>query len=539
MPASQAGRRGFESHRPLHFSAVSREDGLISAAELIFLFFLTLAVSPLSAQVSPDPYQPFREGEVLNFSGVDQYLGDLPPDIQRFSENREYHNLNGSGAGLPGWNLNNPQNHPGIGAFSTSSGLFFEDIANPFGMTPFLSNFPGGWTADWFDLPSEAWLGPEGAAGAVVVRDLTTQDETHLKYSGGIAGNISENGFFEMDAKNYSFSLSARQTNSNGISSSDPSYGLEASAVPYQDDFWQLSLLGLALQESSTLNWAVLSPKLTWTDGEWLTATLKPYWAFSTDGDQSVQEGGGRLRGKIDLAEMIQSQWGMGLDFQNWSLSGISSQVSKGYVQNSEWIDLIGVLTAHGSFRFDFSNEVPTEFSWVSGVKFVQDDWNIFLEGSKSVQPNGDLLEAEGGVGFQNDNRWRLRFGYLHLALPSGNQDGGRGQGEFLVPLPRVLGISSFETQWTIECLEDSAGNWDYDFGSEMRLNFSDRSSVWVLLRKTLGMNLAGEWGAEWRWKPYLGLYAYVSQSPTGNVSWPDSGFSSPTIVGLGLRGEL
>ena len=503
---------------------------------MIISFFLVL---PLNAQVISDPYQPFHEGETLNLHGVAQYLGDLPPDIQRFTQNQEFHSIAGEGVNLLGWDPFNSNADSNIEYFSQSPGLFFEDIPNPFGARPYLLNLPGGWTADWFGLPSSAWWGPEGNRGALVIREPKLQDESHFRFSGGIEGNISENGFLEVNSKNYGISASMRQTNTEKAASSFLSSGFQATTLPYQDSNWKLSLSGMALQESSNIYWDVIDSPLSWDDGEWFSARLAPYFAASSDGNQTVEEGGGRLDGLINFAGLVQSQWGVGLTFQNWHSSGLNNQVQSGFVQNSEWLDAIGVLSAHGVFRFDFNDNDPTQFNWLGGLKLLQDDWNVFLEGAKSVVKTGDDLQLEAGLGCQHNDQWRCHLEYLHLELPGGNLDGGRGQIDLNMFFPSTFFASSLKLGFSSEGLLNTQGNWGVDSEIEFNVYFPDKSSIWALLRNLDGNDWRWEMGSEWRFQTSTGFYAYLVQSPSDDYSWPDPGFSSPTSGGLGVRGEF
>jgi hypothetical protein len=512
---------------------------LLSAPKLTLALLILPRFFPLCAQVTPDPYLPFRQGETVAFPGVTQYLGDLPPDIQTFPANREFHSLAGEGAELPGWDYSNPQAGSRSGFFSASSGLFYGDIPNPFGAAPFLPEIPGGFPVDWFDLPSAAWWGPQAAGGALVIRDTEFSDQPQGRTTVGIAGNIAENGFLEMQEKDFAFSASVRQNNSSADPTSFPAYGFQGKVLALRDPAWGLSLSALAIQESPSLYWTVFDPQLTWYDGQWFSASLKPYLAFSGAGDQTVQEGGGLLDGKMDLAGFAQSQWGAGFSLQNWDSGEVSSQERKFFLQNSEWADALGMVLAHASFRLDFSNENPTQFNWLAGVKMVQDDWTLFGEGSRSTLPAGDVLQLEAGLGCQSADRWRWHLEYLRLQLPAGNQDGGRALGEVHFFLPARFVASSLSLRWEGEYLQDPSGNGSLDSGAELDLFFPGQSRIWCLGRKPAGDLWFWEWGGEWRWQTNAGVYAYLSQGPPGEVSWPDPGFSSPTTGGLGFRGEF
>jgi hypothetical protein len=512
---------------------------LFSVPIISFVLLIIFQFFSLHAQVSSDAYQPFGEGEIVGFPGVTQYLGDLPPEIRRLPDEREFHSLVGEGAELPGWDFFNTQAKSGIGYFSRSPGLFFDDIPNPFGAAPFVPKIPGGWSTLWFDMPSAAWWGPMGAGGALVIQKNEFTDETKGRFSSGISGDISENGFFEMNNSDIAFSGSLRQNSTNRDISSFPSYGIQGVILPFHDSSYVFSLSALALQEAQDIYWTVFTPKLNWDDGQWLTMSLNPFLALTGYGDQKVQEGGGLLNGRLNLAGLAESQWGFGYNFQDWSMDSRSNPVQKAYIQNSEWVDAIGILLAHGAFRVDFSNDSSTQFNWLAGLKMIRDDLNLFLESSKSVETEGDVLQWEAGLGWQSAERWNWILEYLNLQFSSENEKGGRVQGKINFPFSIRSPINSLSLRLDGEVLQDQTGNWSSDSGVEFDFLFWGKSRIWILSRKPAGSDWFWEAGGEWRFQKVLGVYAYLSQGGVGENSWPDTGLSTPTSGGLGLRGEF
>ncbi len=493
-----------------------------------------ISVSPSQAQVTADPFQPFQEGEVIDFPGAGQYLGDLPPDIQRLSTDREYESLQGAGAGLPGWDFSNPGLSGGF--YSRSPGLVFENIPNPFGASPYLNHLAGGLTADWFALPSAAWWGPAAAGGAIILRPGLSSDGVSTFFSTGIAGNLNENLYLKIADKDGSFTLFGKDSQFSDFNPSDNSRGILGEVNIIKNSSYVLSLDGLTFGNDENLYWSVLAPRFTWLGGDFFTLDFEPYLAYSGEGGQNVQETGGMLNGDFNLAGLAQSQLGIGFVSQDWNPQPVNPTIQKSYLQNSEWIDLIGVLLAQAAFRCDFIGDQTSQFSWLSGLKFVQDNWNFFAEASKSVQSNGDFLQWEIGTAQQQNDMWRWDLEYLLFEVPSGDSSGLRGHGAISIPVSNQLGLEHLVFHLSLQDVWNPTEDSSYDLGGELDLELKGKSKVWCLFRKLQNVDWLGELGGEWRILSSVGVYAYLDHRPSGDLSWPEEGFSSPTFVGLGLR---
>jgi hypothetical protein len=506
---------------------------------IFILFCLFIHSHSLTAQIVSDPYQPFRGGETIGFPFIEQYLGDLPPDLQRFPQEREFHSLNELSGELVGWNISNTTTENSPKENLALPGMFFEDVPNPFGAAAYMRNLPGGWTTDWFNLPSQASWGPQASRGAIIIREPSLHESSMNSFSLGIGGNVSENGLLISQSSGYGLSVFSRQTNSTDDPSSFPSSGLLGKFGLSEDANWRISLSALTLQETQNLYWHVISPSFVWDDGEFLSASFKPFLSFSGNGETQVQETGGIFNGKFNAAGIGQSQWGGGIHFLNENNSAGIVSNPKGYIQNSEWLDGIGVVLAHGIFRVDFFDDQSSEFSWIGGLKYVLGDWSLFAEGAKSLQTLGDDTEWEAGISDRYNNQWRWDFEFLDRNMGEINFEGGRGNSELLFPISIKDFIKRVSVRISAEDLQDNLKNWTFDFGADLEVLFQDKSKVYLLFHSPQ----TGEWmlegGIDWRLQHSLGIYAYLTHAEGAVESWLDLGSSPPTFGGLGLRGEF
>ncbi len=142
-------------------------------------------------------------------------------------------------------------------------------------------------------------------------------------------------------------------------------------------------------------------------------------------------------------------------------------------------------------------------------MKYIWDDWSLFLEGAKSLQLSGDNTQWEVGIRNQHNGIWRWDLEYVNLNLPNALYEGGRGSGEVQIPVSGKEIIRDLSLRVTTEDLQTDQGNWLFDLGTELDLFLRGASKVWVFFHTAPYSEWMLEGGISWQFKPSLGFYAY------------------------------
>ena len=138
------------------------------------LSILVLLPNLMEAQVTPDPWRPFNEGQVIDLPAMSIYLGDMNHTVDFLSDENDEHTMTGLLATEVGWT--NPASSTQIGLRSDSPGILFGGIAYPFNSATIMNWIPACGNLVAFDFPASAWWGPKARrSGRNTASDNTTE----------------------------------------------------------------------------------------------------------------------------------------------------------------------------------------------------------------------------------------------------------------------------------------------------------------------------------------------------------------------------
>ena len=276
MPASQAGRRGFESHRPLHFLRCDPTNlfspPILTRPFTLWFFFALALFSPhfLKAQTAPD-----NSSAVLFPSGEEDSIA-LPYAIQVLDRQEGLTSISGLLSTQVGWPDDLGRGREGFGV--AAPGLLFEGIAYPLQSREIFNWMPALGPLELLNLPAQAWWGPESSSGAVQIREPRFSDQSSGQFTawggtgalGGLTGQYSDSAL----AIASNIRRSPWTDSSNVVQSA---LGLEAKIQFLTDDVWDLSSGFLGFQNGDGENWAAWVGDFQWSDQNFQTLRLRPF----------------------------------------------------------------------------------------------------------------------------------------------------------------------------------------------------------------------------------------------------------------------
>jgi hypothetical protein len=304
------------------------------------LFPTAAGANPLTA----DRGRPFGEGQVLGFPGADYYVGDLSHDLC----------------------VADP-----AAALSDEALLVFDGIACPLTGLKAGGIFPGGvGTVEFHDFPAAAWWGPGASNGAIQLRAPLFDPD--LPSSSGVWAGVP-----------YLCGTSLLLSGTEGVLSGAVRRKTHIGDDP-EDTSWTAAwrarrilpgntrLFGGALDLGSVTGdrWSALY-------GEWRQGIGNfNEWVFQTHlqrakaGGTEARVAGGEIRYLFNMAGFIESQLSAGGDFLGLSEAGGGFKgKGKGFVQNTESFDALGLVMGDIEFRTDFERGWVPACSLAGGLQ--------------------------------------------------------------------------------------------------------------------------------------------------------------------------
>ena len=96
---------------------------------------------------------------------------------------------------------------------------------------------------------------------------------------------------------------------------------------------------------------------------------------------------------------------GAGFDHEDEKSAAGPTQTNKGFIQTTEFIDVLGPINFDSAFRFDFSSVADTQFSALLGLQVVEGLFTFSGDYAKGVLefPQEDLQQVD--LGFHSSHR--------------------------------------------------------------------------------------------------------------------------------------
>ncbi len=469
---------------------------------VLFTYFVCWNI--VYGQNEIDTFQPFHQGMPLLLPGSSTYLSDIPHDVNWLDDHEKYRSLLGTLLNYSDWSYGTNKNTQ-----EPAPGLLFEEIPYPlksnsiFGWFPMLSN------SEWMDMPAMAWWGRGFSTGGVQILD--GRDDKSI---GGWLGNNGNVG----GAVNYcneTFSLSGTYQHSINLNEINEDMAGVAKVKWLETDSQQL--LGAFLGSVDSVNnyWCVA--KLNWSlnTGDFQTLKIIPYYQSAADIESNAQVLGGIVNYDINLAGLIDSQFGIGENRTLKISNGITDDSNNGYLQNTEKIDALGMLNIDLAFRLDFSSEMPTDFSTIIGIKKTINNLDLIGGYYKSVSGYNfsDIQTVELGFNIHDLETWSSSLKYLHRDTDLGTFDGGVFQLVFNTSIPKELLIKSFELNVKQVELKNNQELWTFDTSFEIAVRIIEEMKLWFKYRNIdiSRQDFYGESGLEYEIGKTISLFVFQS----------------------------
>ena len=449
---------------------------IIAIACRIMMLALPLWTATLSSaeNLTSDRGRPFGEGEILGFPGVDYFEGDLSHEL-RVTDPLLARLTLGEWA-----QVSLPRVNPFSGA--APSALVFEGIPCPILSSEFSGIFPSGFgSVEFHDFPAAAWWGPTAGNGAVQCRAPLFDPDT--PWIAGAWAGVQDRSGVHLRFPGDALTASAAARPGKG---SDDSQGLDVWTMSARGRYsvsesLHLSAGGVDLRTISGARWTSLYGELKKGTGSFNEWFLKPYYQRAKAGSIEVSEGGAEGRYLFNMAGFIESQLVAGGAVVSREDAVQSEQVGRGYIQNTESFDALGLVMGDLAMRTDYERGRRPSFSVVTGVQGRYGPIGIF----SSFERSGRRIAAIAGRQERLGIRFRPGDPYdISLYASEGESSvwgGFHGPGaalrcELRDPLPPVV----WRTTATVEAqtlltaragrVREAFGEVGFDLGAVSRL---------------------------------------------------------------------
>jgi hypothetical protein len=536
MPASQAGRRGFESHRPLHFSQNSMKKNSLTNESIFFCLFVFFS-NPvlLLSQVTADDSRPFGQGQVIDLPGTTDYLGDLPHEITVINDPVPYHTITGLSAAQVGW-MGSGGMYP-TGSNSTGVGVFFDDIPYPFPSAAILNWIPSTGSFEFLDFPAGAWWGPCASTGAVQLQlpALPEKSETFGSIWGGSEGLWGGVGQYQ----NEILSVNGNYQHEALIDSNSADTFSTLSKINWiKNDSFKLESGFLGSQWLSNDSWYSFFTSIKLDGANFQSFQIKPFFQSAQFGGQNVKEMGSHIQYQFNMAGLFESHLIGGWSRDYFGSSPGSVDLNKEFVQNTEAFDALGFISGDLAFRWDFSNDSETIFSTLLGLQGSLGDWLLLGDYAKGTDTTllEDVQQADFGVRYQPDNILNFSCKYIHEQIGTTVLNGGRIKFQLDHDSPLLMVFKKMRLELTEQCLQEQWGTWTNDVGGKLQFSLFQRDHFWFEGRDVSNQPFYKEMGTDYFLNDYLKIFISVANLDNIPVSWPDPISLEGRIFWLGIE---
>ncbi len=501
---------------------------------------IPLLAPPFSfAQVEEDLGRPFDQGRVCLVPGSSDYLDDIAHDISLLNTEPSWNTLGGTLSSHAGW-THGISLGPG-GLQNYAPGQAFEDIPCPFASMDLLNGMPTAGTAEWLNFPAAAWWGKNTGAGLLQIQAPLSPaaDETSASAWGG--SGPSGGGWLHDHQPDFYLDASVRDASLNSDFSDKGSFTVVSKRQWLDDGSSVLQSGFLGTQTSSKDYWYLFSSDWVLKTADFQSLQLKPFVQAAKLGDETLQEGGGFLRYHFNAGGLFESQIGMGGFLDSPAHGAQGPARASGFIQNTEFVDALGMANLDLAFRLDFPDSAPSQFSAVLGARKTQGSFTFIGDYSRNEAPTDSTLiqQTDLGIRVQEKSDWSTTFQYILQCLGSQEYPGGSFSAEWDPSglFYRVLNRSRVEFE--IKELQSPSSFWFFDSSLRFVIETFQKTKFWFEGREIQNVGFLCSAGVEYQWSRELGISLAGENLGQKPYSWPDPDMILGAVFKCGLKVKL
>jgi hypothetical protein len=297
----------------------------------------------------------------------------------------------------------------------------------------------------------------------------------------------------------------------------------------------------LAAQWMGRGDWFAGFTKVKFDLADFQELVWKPYFQKADQDGVSVQNFGNELYYHLNVAGLVESQLAGGWNRLESNRGTFLNPQNRGFVQNADLVDVLGIANLLFAFREDFSDQIDPVTNFSIGLKGkLTDEWIL----------NGDLQTAAwqagmgdrtADLGFENllDPKLSLDYGYVHQQIGPLVWDGFTIKARWKNGVLPLLYGRPISLEVGTEGLWDQLGDPLWDWSGKLLWEFIPGWGGWVGGRKTADQPWWTEIGVNIPWAEHLRSIIWVSNlnglSPGSNDLYESPGLG----VHAGLEGEF
>jgi hypothetical protein len=503
---------------------------------LVLALFAFVSGKPVGAQDlvplgSPDSVQDFAQSDTVFLPATTDDLGALPYRIQLTHSQDGFNSVAGLLSGQVGWGNDLGQGLAGLRVLSP--GLLFEGVAYPLANRNILNWMPALGSMEFLNFPAQAWWGPEAAAGAIQFREpeLGNSPVGQLTLWGGTGG--FGDFFGKYSDSNLAITGDYRHSPDTDFSDTvQQTFAVQAKTQLLNDDEWNIHAGFLGAQNETGDNWYSWVGDLQWSDQNFQSIRLRPYFQTARAQNQQADEFGSRLDYDVDLAGALEGNWALGF-------SHLSSDEGKneGYIQNTDLIDVLGDFTLNAAFRIDFSSVQNSNFSTLLGLQYNLGIITLLGDYATGLDPlSGFSIQQEDlGAKIHLETKDELDLLYNHQYNSQVVLNGGTVKfmkGFELLDGPVLEEASlDLEAQWLKSIFGQNFGDVSFEFNGRLFRSLRVRINARVIQDAPW----VGTASLAYPVEPQLTLFITGQNLGNNPVSWPESDFQP----GFNLMGGM
>ena len=498
------------------------------------LFFL-LIPKIIFSQVEPDFSRPFNQGSVILLPGTSAYSGDLPHSI--------FTNPERPTDSIAGW-LGPHAGWFGLSGASSSGfrpsapGLFFEGIPYPFPSFDILSWLPVNASFQFLDFPAASWWGTKGSAGAVQFDfpKLNKMVSDEFTFWGGNEEIFGVSNIFKYTDASI---LLNYQHGTQTLTSGSGKVGIQSSYHWLEKDSMVLETGLMAAQNTNNDNWYSVFTSLLFPNANFQTLQIKPFFQTAQSKGKTIQEIGGQINYHLNLGGFVESHLGFG--YSQLFPDGDLSRTNKGYVQGTALGDFLGMATFDAAFRFDFSNQDNTLFSYLIGLQGNDGNFTLFCDIGKNPfeNKNGEWLKLNAGLRFQPDANLSSTLKIIYQELGGNSTNGLYFSGQIGERRPLLMIFQRMMLKIEEQLFIDPTGTSTMDSCGTIQVSFFKQDNFYARGRMISGHPPYLEIGGDYEFSKDLFFFAALINLGNVPVFWNDPDQAKGVVFRAGINGQF
>jgi hypothetical protein len=363
---------------------------------LVLAFSIFLSANPVEAQ-------DFAQSDYVFLPATTDDLGALPYRIHLVQQADGLNSVQGLLSTQVGWTNDLGQGASGLGALPP--GLLFEGIAYPLSNRDILNWIPAMGTMELLNFPAQAWWGPRASAGAVQFREPDLSGSRTGQYTAWGGTHGFGDFFGEYSDPDFSLSENYRHTPFTDFSDhNQQTFGLQAKVQLLNDDEWNLHGGFLGFQNWTGDNWYSWVGDFQWSDQNFQSIRLRPYFQTARAQNEQADEFGGHLDYDVNVAGIVEGNLAAGLSGLTSTGSVPAGGQNEGYLQDTEMIDALGDFTVNLAFRLDFLKAQSSYFSSLMGLQYNVGIMTFLADYATGLDPQSLDPSAVGEISIQQED---------------------------------------------------------------------------------------------------------------------------------------